>query len=321
LLAGSGPRIAEAHPLAPALLEITERSDGGLDTRFKTSRFRARGSALEPVLPEGCRPIGSPEIRDSDTSRITAASFECSGSGLIGQTISIEGLEENRIDALVRIELRDGRRVQRVLRPSASSLVVPERPRALDVAKSYAAMGIEHILTGPDHLLFVFGLVLLLGGLRPLLLTLTAFTVGHSVTLSLAAIGWVRFPQQPIEVLIAGSVLVLALRLTRSEPTEVAPTALPWVMGSVFGLLHGLGFAGALAEVGLPEGEIPLALFSFNVGIELGQIAFVVPIAILRLRLGDAVANWPGWVRAVPVYVMGSLAAFWCIERSAVLLR
>jgi hydrogenase/urease accessory protein HupE len=176
-----------------------------------------------------------------------------------------------------------------------------------------------HIATGFDHLLFVFGLVLLAGGVRRLLWTVTAFTAGHSVTLSLAALGVVRFPTAPIEVAIAVTILVLALELARgADPSqESLLRRRPWAVAFAFGLLHGFGFAGALAGIGLPQEEIPVALFSFNVGIELGQIAFVAVVLALRRILAPALSGAPDWLARAPVTAMGALAVYWCLDRVA----
>ncbi len=314
------PMASFAHPLAPALFEITETDAGNVSVLWKTSVFRVPGSDVQPKLPLSCQPQSQPSFEELDNSLLTRWVMNCGESGLVGETIRVDGLHEAKIDVLLRLSLVDGRRITRVLRASDPELVVPERESAWQVAVSYAALGFEHIWTGIDHLLFVFGLLLLASGARALVATVTAFTLGHSVTLSLAALGYTNFPTGPIEVLIALSVLVLAVELTRD--TSVPESWLrrfPWVMAASFGLLHGLGFAGALSEVGLPSYEILTGLVSFNIGIELGQLCFVFVVLAL-FRLGSRwLAAPPAWVRAVPVYAMGSLAAFWCFERTAAL--
>ena len=247
--------------------------------------------------------------RCSPTGRSIAASRVSSASSL-----RIDDLGPAKIDTLVRIELADGRQIQRVLRRSEPSMIVPERATRFGVFRDYLAIGFEHILGGADHLLFVFGLFLLCSGFVPLAKTVTAFTVGHSITLSLAALGYAQLPSGPIEVLIAASVLALAVDLARDEDRPTWMRRFPWPMALVFGLLHGLGFAGALREVGLPDGEIPMALFSFNVGIELGQLAFVAVLLVLAPLVRRIPIPLP---RRAAVYAMGSLAAFWMIERGA----
>lgn len=305
---------AAAHRLAPALLELSESAPGRVEVRFKASRLQPAGSDLRPELPDHCRPDGDPTAIEDETSVTLRWTLHCDGP-LVGSTVAVRGLEPSRTNALLRVALADGRRVRAVLHEGAASFRIPERESAAGVVRGYGALGMDHILTGFDHLLFVLGLVLLVRGRRALLATVTSFTVGHSVTLSLAALGFVHFPQDWTELVIAATILALAVELVRDEPS---PRDLmrrwPWAMAGSFGLLHGLGFAGALAEVGLPAEEIPLALLSFNLGIELGQLVFVVSallvLAALRPRLGRL------WLERVPAYAIGGLAAFWCLDRA-----
>lgn len=314
---------AAAHPLAPSLLEIEEARDGSLAVRFKTPRLlpAGAGSELAPQLPRRCRERGRPAAERDATSVTLRWSAHCDAPGLVGGTVAVRGLEASATNALVRIVQRDGRRIQKVLHADAPSFVVPARASPARVFSDYAALGAGHIATGFDHLLFVFGLVLLCSGARALVATVTAFTLGHSVTLSLAVLGVARFPSAAIEVAIAGTLLALAVELARTPPV---PGSLlrrrPWAAAFGFGLLHGFGFAGALAEIGLPGEDIPWALFSFNAGIEAGQLAFVALVlagaAALTPRLRDA----PGWLRRAPVHAMGGLAAYWCLDRAAALV-
>lgn len=190
----------------------------------------------------------------------------------------------------------------------------------MSVARSYLGLGIEHLLTGLDHVLFVIGLVLLVSSWRSLIATVTSFTLGHSVTLTLATLEVVSVPTLVFELAIAFSILVLGAELAREEPGETWLRRRPWAMAFGFGLLHGLGFAGALSEIGLPAADIPLALFSFNVGIELGQLLIVAPLALAIAFAGERLRALPAPLLRVPAYVIGSLAAYWCIERAALLL-
>lgn len=314
-----------AHPLAPALLELRETASGRVEVLWKRSALRVPGSELQPILPEDCPPLEAPRVEERGTAMLAFWAIDCGEKGLVGRTIRIDDLGPAKIDTLVRIELADGRKLQRVLRRSEPSMEVPERTTRMTVFVDYLKIGFEHILTGADHLLFVFGLFLLCAGLAPLAKTVTAFTVGHSITLSLAALGYAQLPSGPIEVLIAASVLALAVDLARDAARPTFMRRFPWPMALVFGLLHGLGFAGALREVGLPDGEIPMALFSFNVGIEVGQIAFVAVLLALTplfLRIAGSLSLPPALPlpRRVAIYAMGSLAAFWMIERAAALL-
>jgi hydrogenase/urease accessory protein HupE len=321
-LALLGPSAALAHPLAPALLELSTLGEGRAEVAWKTSRLRPRGADIRPLLPEACPAISDAEVDDDPQSVTLRWVIECAdGRGLVGRRIAIRGLEATRIDVLVRVTLDDGRVVSTVLRAGDSEFLIPARPEKSQVMEAYTGLGFEHILSGPDHLLFVLGLVLLVVGVRPLVKTVTAFTVGHSLTLSIVALGLVRVPSSLIEILIAGSVLLLAVELSAERPER--PSLLrrkPWLMAFGFGLLHGMGFASALAEIGLPDDEIPLALFAFNVGIELGQLVFVAVILLFAAALGGRLATMPRWLQRAPAYAIGSLAFYWMLQRTASIL-
>lgn len=321
LAAFSIPRSAMAHPLAPALLELEETTGGRVEVLWKRSSLSVPGSRIEPIVPPDCPLLSSPRAEEQGVAVVQRWEIDCGEQGLVGRTVRIDGLGGAKIDTLVRIQLADGRKIQRVLRRAEPEMIVPARASKWSVFADYMKIGFEHILTGADHLLFVFGLFLLCAGMGPLVKTITAFTVGHSITLSLAALGYANLPSGPIEVLIAASVLGLAVELSREATETTWMRRYPWPMAAGFGLLHGMGFAGALREVGLPQGEIPLALFSFNVGIEIGQLVFVVAL----LALAQIVRRMPLPAgRALPqraaVYVMGSLAAFWMFQRSVAIL-
>jgi len=308
------------HAMAPALLEIAEEGGSRLAVTWKTSLFAPTGVTLRPVLPADCVDESAP-VETSGAESITARWTVRCAQGLTGRSVGVDGLATGKTDALVRIALADGRNVQGVLRASEPRLAIPERPSRLDVILSYGKLGVEHILSGPDHLLFVLGLLLIVAGPRLLVETITAFTVAHSITLSLAVLGIVAFPSRLIEVGIAVSVFLLAVELTRGDaPRSTWLRRAPWMMAGAFGLLHGFGFAGALAEAGLPAGEIPLALFSFNVGIELGQLAFVAMVSLVGWAIVRMLSHRPAWLTLGPAYLMGSLSALWCLERVALLL-
>jgi len=319
LLLGAG--LAHAHPLAPALLELREHEGGRVEVKFKTPAKRLPGTKLVPLLPESCSTTGVATVEREGTGVVERYAVACEAS-LVGARVGIRGLEASGTDALLRVELADGRHIQSVLRSSEPSLVIPQRPSRLGVLRDYVRLGVEHIASGLDHLLFVFGLLVLVGARTvPLLKTVTAFTVGHSVTLSLAVLGFVSFPSGLIELAIAASIFVLGAELVPAPGR--APGRLrrfPWAMAGVFGLLHGFGFAGALAEIGLPSGEIPLALFAFNVGIELGQLAFIGLVLVAWRLMVRVRVPLPRWSSALPAYGIGCLAAYWCIERAAGLI-
>ena len=311
------PRFARAHPLNPALLELRERGDGLVDVTWRAPSTTQVMGPFEPVLPDGCSTASVPTLSRSQAAQSIVQRWQarCPG-GLVAAHLRVVGLRERRTEALVRVQLADGRSLQGVLRDDDASYTVPERPGWRGVFRAYAAMGVLHILSGPDHLLFVLGLVLLVRDRRRLLWTVTAFTMGHSVTLSVAALGLVRIPAAPVEVLIAVTLLVVAVELTRNAVRETWSRRAPWAMAFTFGLLHGLGFASALARVGLPQGEIPLALFSFNVGIETGQLAFVLVVCLARAALRRGSPRLETTVARLVPAVIGSLAWFWILDRT-----
>ena len=311
---------ADAHPLAPALVQMTELEGGGFEVEWRQSAFKIAGTAdKRPILPAHCTPTTQAVITQVGNKAIARWKVDCGDSGVIGHRVGVEGLADTRTDALVRVVFADKRTVRAVVTTENPAAVIPEREARLELAGGYVVLGFEHILGGPDHLLFVFGLLLLVGSVRSLLATITAFTAGHSVTLSLAMLGIAKVPSGPVEVLIAASVFVLAVELANRRRDSLL-ARFPWAMAGTFGLLHGLGFAGALREVGLPEHEIPLSLLSFNVGIEIGQIAFVLAILLVYRVFAKPVETVPAWTKTLPVHAMGSLAAMWMIERAFALL-
>jgi hydrogenase/urease accessory protein HupE len=201
-----------------------------------------------------------------------------------------------------------------VLNAEQPAFIVPQEPGAGEVMTDYTVLGVEHIWSGIDHLLFVFGLLLLVGGGTRLLWTITAFTVGHSITLSLVTLGFFGYPVALVEFTIALSIFVLAVELTRKARHDLLWRH-PWWLAGGFGLLHGMGFAGALAETGLPQDNVPLALLFFNIGIELGQIAFILAVFVVWFLVRKPLAPVQERLLPVPVYILGTLSAMWCIER------
>jgi hydrogenase/urease accessory protein HupE len=308
---------ALAHRLAPSYLELREEASGDVTMLWRTPRLVARGARLSPILP--CSLADEPTASDEATARVLRGQLECE-SGLIGQTVGVSGLAGSGTDALLHVRFSNGRTLDAVLTAARPQLQIPEQGGGGEVLRAYGRLGVEHLLSGLDHVLFVLGLVALLRTGRPLVLAITAFTAGHSVTLAAASLGWVRIPAEPVEIAIALSLVALALALVR--PATAADSALvrrPALLTFGFGLLHGLGFAGALSAAGLPQHALVLSLFSFNVGIELGQLAFIAIALGVRAALRTQVARGPFWLRDVPAYCIGSLAAFWCIERAAAL--
>jgi len=273
--------------------------------------------SIHPQFPEMCAHASEPtasQIIGAFTERTTMV---CKG-GLIGRAIGIDGLSATMTDVLVRSVRTDGSvQVARVT-PSSSAFVFEGELGSVQVARAYTSLGIEHILGGIDHLLFVRGLLLIVRNRWLLVEAITAFTLAHSVTLGAATLGWVHVPQPPVEAVIALSILFLASELAKQRHGHAGLIEhYPWIVAFTFGLLHGFGFAGALREVGLPENEIPLALLTFNVGVEIGQLLFVGTVLFALAALRRFSLRLPAWIHATPAYGIGTMAAFWWMQRMA----
>ena len=313
--------LSHGHALQPGYLELRLIGYDQYAVLWKTPAIRGRPMAITASLPESCEPRNPvPPVWDGSAfvARWTA---RCSG-GLEGGVIHIDGLEATSTDVLVRYEFADGASETHRLTPGDPSFSVPTQPSRLQVVRTYLSLGVEHILLGIDHLMFVLALLLLVKGARRIIATITAFTLAHSLTLAAATLGVIHIPGPPIEATIALSIVFVAAEILRSRQGRPGLTErYPWAVALTFGLLHGLGFAGALAEIGLPQKSIPVALLFFNVGVEIGQLFFIAAvfatIALFRqvtLRINVPQAAW-AW--AVPPYVIGSLAAYWVIQRIA----
>ncbi len=223
-------------------------------------------------------------------------------------------------DVLVRVERSDGTMQVTRLLPSNPAFVVEASTGAGEVARTYLVLGVQHILLGIDHLLFVLALLLVVKGAARVVTTITAFTISHSITLAAATLGLVRVPGPPVEAVIALSIVFVAAELVHGAQGRPGLTARwPWVVAFTFGLLHGLGFAGALSGIGLPQNGIPLALLFFNIGVELGQLVFVGAFVVVALLVARAHILWPRWIEIAPAYAIGSLAMFWVLQRVAIL--
>lgn len=306
-----------AHEVRPAYLELQEMQHGLFRVLWKVPTQGAMRLPLEPRFPQQCS-VELPKKIAGAAGYVTERWTMRCPQGLTGAEIAIDNLELTLTDALVRVELLESGSQTARLRPNAPSFVVAEEPSAAQVARTYFLLGVEHILLGVDHLLFVFALLLIVEERRKLLLTISAFTGAHSVTLALAALGFVHVPGAPVEAVIALSILFLATEIVHGRRGRRTVThRKPWLVALVFGLLHGFGFAGALAQVGLPESAIPVALLLFNLGVEAGQILFISGVLLggfLRMRLpARRIEN--AW--AAPTYCIGALAAYWTIARVA----
>ena len=321
LLATCAPG-AFAHEVRPAYLELRQAAPESYDVLWKVPGLGDNlRLGLYVELPAGCTKATEPRatmINNAYTERWTV---KCAG-GLTGGTIHIAGLASTFTDVLARLERLDGTTQIARLTPSAASFVVEAAPRALEVARTYTVLGVEHILTGIDHLLFVLALLILVEGTRRLIATVTAFTVAHSLTLAGATLGFVHVPGPPIEAAIALSIVFVATEIIHSRQGRIGLTErFPWIVAFTFGLLHGFGFASALNAVGLPQTAIPVALLFFNVGVEVGQLLFIaavfVVIALARQVIRRVGVVPPAWAWHVPPYAIGSVAMFWVIQRMA----
>ncbi|MCK5275863.1 MAG: HupE/UreJ family protein [Alphaproteobacteria bacterium] len=305
------------HALQPGYLELRPIDKDLYAVTWKTPAVGGRPMPIAALLPENCdtRTPGQP-IWDG-AAYLARWTANCPG-GLVGGTIAIEGLSATQTDVLLRIQRPDGTEQTARLTPAAPSFVVEAVPGTFDVAGTYLALGIEHILLGIDHLLFVLALLILVTGWRRLVWTITAFTAAHSITLAAATLGFVRVAQGPVEAVIALSIVFVAMEIVHTRQGRPGITeSRPWIVAFAFGLLHGFGFAGALAQLGLPEQAIPVALLFFNVGVEAGQLLFVAAVLTVIASWRRLEAPWPQWAWQVPVYAIGSLAAYWTIERVA----
>ena len=308
---------AQAHRFAPSLLKVNEVAAGQYNMVWKTPAQGVSNVPLRPIWPESCEIKNATAQQVEGTGKVSSWQLYCSDlgeDGLVGETLGVSGLGPNQASAMVMVRLLDGRHYQSVLNTDQPEFLVPEESTAGEVMGDYTWLGAEHIWGGIDHLLFVFGLLLLVGGGTRLLWTITAFTVGHSITLSLVTLGFFDYPVALVEFTIALSIFVLAVELTRRQRNDVLWRN-PWWLAGGFGLLHGMGFAGALAETGLPQDNVPLALLFFNIGIELGQIAFIAVILAVWYLLRKPLASWQERLLPIPVYILGALSAMWCIER------
>jgi hydrogenase/urease accessory protein HupE len=305
-----------AHESRPAFLDIREFAAGQYEVLWKRPMRGEYVIGFTIGWPEECAPRVTNESQVPGAS-ITRMLLYCGETGLVGGTITIDRLSETSAEVLVRVEFADGTNQTQLLRP-ASPFMTVEGPRsAFAVGVEYLLLGFDHILAGIDHLVFVLGLTLIVGGGWRLVKTITAFTVAHSITLALSALGLVRVSQAPVEAAIALSIVFLARELLLLRQGQPGLTSrMPWLVAFIFGLLHGLGFAGALREIGLPPGDIPLALLAFNLGVEAGQLAFVgVVLALMAIGRRVYSNTLPNWLGQVPAYAIGTVAAFWTLER------
>ncbi|MCU0921975.1 MAG: HupE/UreJ family protein [Burkholderiaceae bacterium] len=311
---------AQAHELRPGVLELREGQPGTYSLLWKRPAGGEVEIRIAPVLPPECRAATPGATLLTPGALVVRGTITCEG-GVRGRTIVIDGLESTVTDVLVRVYHADGWLETHLLKPMNPAVTLGERTTALQRSGAYLRLGVEHILLGVDHLLFVLGLLLIVRERWMLVKTITAFTLAHSITLAVATLGYASAPLLPLNAAIALSILFLGPEIVRARRGQTSFTIRhPWLVAFAFGLLHGFGFASGLTTMGLPPAEIPLALLVFNIGVEVGQLGFVALILLLERAFRVLKMQWPRFVAALPGYVVGSLGAYWTIQRVAVLL-
>jgi hydrogenase/urease accessory protein HupE len=315
-----GASAARAHEARPGFLELRETGQDTYSFLWKKPMGGEIEIQIAPRVPEGCR-LATPDRQQlTPGAMIVRGTLTCAG-GLAGKTIVIAGLAATITDVLVRLHHADGRLESHLLRPATPSVTLGGDTTATERALGYLQLGVQHILLGVDHLLFVLGLLLIVSDRWMLVKTITSFTVAHSITLAIATLGYASAPLPPLNAAIALSILFLGPEIVRTWRGETSFTIRhPWVVAFAFGLLHGFGFASGLAAMGLPKAEIPLALLLFNVGVEIGQVAFVLLVVLLERSFRVLEVSWPRLVQRLPGYAVGSLGAYWTIQRTLMLL-
>jgi len=312
---------ALAHALQPGYLQVSSLSAQQVKAVWRVPDVSGRPMAVSARLPSQCTSRDAPPPDFDGQAWIVTWVADCP-DGLTGGEISVFGLEQQQTDVLIRFPGPDGSVRSARLTPDRTSFVIPSDPGAFDVLITYVPLGFDHILEGFDHLLFVLALLLLIPDMRRLVGAITAFTVAHSITMAASTLGWMTLPGAPVETVIALSIIFLAAELAKRDGTgNRLSETYPWLVAFAFGLLHGFGFAGALREIGVPETDVPLALMSFNLGVELGQLLFIATalavhaILIRLLPKGGRMILTGATASLAVAYGIGSVASFWFIER------
>jgi hypothetical protein len=312
---------ARAHEARPGYLELTQTGPETYSFLWKKPTGGEVELQIAPALPNGCRLQTADRQQQVLPGALVARGvLQCEG-GISGKTIAISGLEATISDVLVRVHHSDGRLESHLLKPASPSVTLGASTSLRQRSFSYLELGFQHILLGMDHLLFVLGLLLIVSDRWMLVKTISAFTIAHSITLAVATLGYANAPLLPLNAAIALSILFLGPEIVRKWRGETSLTIrYPWIVAFAFGLLHGFGFASGLTAMGLPKAEIPLALLLFNIGVELGQLSFVVLILLLERAFRILEVRWPLLVQRVPGYTVGTLGAFWTVQRVYILL-
>jgi hydrogenase/urease accessory protein HupE len=308
--------MASAHPLAPSVLSFEQGSEGTVTMRWRAPVTRPTGQSLQPQVPESCTTLGPPERHktEDETAVEETTELRCNPPNMVGAVVRVDGFADSSINVVVRVVRADGDVHHAILDTGKPQLTITAQEDESNSFFEYLMLGVGHLLSGWDHLTFVLGLLVLFGWHRRLIAAVTAFTVGHSLTLALSVLGIVSVPMALVEALIALTIVVLALEIQSGQRGPVWKH--PWTLPGALGLLHGLGFASVLFDAGLPTDEIPLALLGFNLGLEVGQLGVIATGALSFAAIRTALpSSWQS-NRTVPAYIIGSLAAFWVIERT-----
>jgi hydrogenase/urease accessory protein HupE len=305
-----------AHDIGVSQAELIAKDDNRYELSVRTGVATAAMFA-SPELPKHCNHTSSPRGIQGRGWRTFA--FYCEDGLTADDTIELPWLRDGTV---LTAKWLDGSEVKRLFRNKAGRIEAPLAELQagsgswLSAAKRYTGLGIEHILLGFDHLMFVLALLLIVRDVWTLVKTITAFTVAHSITLGLATLGFINVPSRPVEAAIALSIVFLCVEIVHARQHKTGLTyRFPWLVAFAFGLLHGLGFAGALSEIGLPQSEIPIALLFFNIGVEIGQLIFVAVVLMVVRLLRQVHLDKQDWIRVVPAYVIGTLATYWLFER------
>lgn len=311
---------ASAHRLLPSLLEAHEQNSEQVVLTWTTPAITTPGFSLEPLVPHSCQTFTQPTVQRVNNAHVMRWTMRCP-QGLAGQRFGVNATISRGMQVILRVTLSNGQQHRAVMTTDHPYYDVPEKASIENLSWDYFRLGTEHILTGWDHLAFVLGLLLLVGMHRSLIWPISAFTMGHSITLALAVLGWIQVPTAWVEAAIALSILLVAVEAAQKHHAYKTWFArMPWLSAAIFGLLHGLGFSAALGEIGLPRSEIPLALLFFNLGIEAGQLLFIAAALSTAWLLIRSWKKPPAWLSRIPIYLIGGLSAYWLIQRVAAAL-
>jgi len=313
--------VAAAHEARPAYLEMKETAPGKFSILWRTPVLAGMRLPVTLKLPDHTKDLKEPSTQELADSFVERCWIDDGANHLAGKRIEFPGLQFTITDVIARVEMLDGRKLTTIVHPSQPWVDISASQSWLGVAGTYLVQGTRHILFGADHMLFVLGLLLIVTDRWMLLKTVTAFTVAHSITLAAATLGYAEVPVVPLNAAIALSILFLGPEIVRTWRGETSFTIRhPWIVAFAFGLLHGFGFASALTSAGLPRQDLPVALVSFNLGVEFGQLGFIGLILALERSFRVLEVRWPRWAQALPGYAVGSLGAFWTVQRVALLL-